>query len=494
MPVEAPLNSITPSLNLKSQGLFEYEVLTLPGSGGIAEPVLELANTTILFQSQDRKIPSTEPQDKEFKLIEQAPDLVMQDIPNWDGAMEMSRFINDINKGLAEGKSLAEAVAVSAHELEMNIRAFNSEIIKSRAVLPHLNRFEMVNEEMRMVGNNGRPVTDSISSKERNGAVLEGSKQVESSLIAADNNSFAVLMNPAGWNGFTDQFGREAAPHLNAQALVFWKNKTGQLKGLTFHADLGLEQAKNVMKALGVSEEALTGETEKDQIINIVKNPALLSLPQAYDNPFEYVLDKVLAVRGNHAFRLLQEDGKAEIRQIDQIKKDIDRFESLLGGNDQEEKHIAGFIDYILAEALRIHDREIQQQIVYKKEKTILSLTRAYLKESGQIPVMQTYAIARPLSQVYDKPREDNFARERAHLESRRGCPSKMSGSSTMSLSGSSLGSSEGSSSTGGTFAESDQYGSLEFQCPHVDCQKTNKRQRGKLIPNCQHCGKDVRC
>jgi len=43
-----------------------------------------------------------------------------------------------------------------------------------------------------------------------------------------------------------------------------------------------------------------------------------------------------------------------------------------------------------------------------------------------------------------------------------------------------------------GSFAESDQYGSLEFECPK--CKSINRRPRGRLIPNCQHCSADVRC
>lgn len=470
-----------------------------PSPGGIYEPG-SIDNITAILKSEDRKITPTESQRREFKPIEQAPNLVMHDIPNWDGAMEISRFINDINKGLSEGKSLAEAVNASAHELEMNMRAFDSEIIKSRAVLPHLNRFEMVDGEMRIVGNNGRPVIDAVSAKERRGAVLEGSQAIEKSLIAAENNSFAVLMNPAGWHGFTDQYGREASPHRNAQALVFWKNQEGQLKGLTFHVDLQLEQAKNVMIALGVSEECLKGGTEKDQIVNIVKNPALLSLSQAYKNPFEYVLDKILAARGNHAFRLLQENGKAEIRPIEQIREDIKRFETLLYGNQQEEQHITEFVDYILAEASGVNEREIQQQIVYKIEKTILSLTRVYLQDSGQMPITHSTIITEPLLRSFDQPKEewgDNFSREIAYLKTKAGCPSRAG--STMSLSGMSLGSNEGGISGEGGSLESDQYGSLEFQCPY--CKKTNRRNRGKFIkycgennPNGGGCRRDVSC
>lgn len=39
---------------------------------------------------------------------------------------------------------------------------------------------------------------------------------------------------------------------------------------------------------------------------------------------------------------------------------------------------------------------------------------------------------------------------------------------------------------------ESDQYGSLEFECPK--CNRTNRRPKGQLIPNCQHCHTDVTC
>lgn len=39
---------------------------------------------------------------------------------------------------------------------------------------------------------------------------------------------------------------------------------------------------------------------------------------------------------------------------------------------------------------------------------------------------------------------------------------------------------------------ESDRYGSLEFDCPK--CNRTNRRPKGELISNCQHCNADVTC
>ncbi|OGE72530.1 hypothetical protein A3H40_00310 [Candidatus Daviesbacteria bacterium RIFCSPLOWO2_02_FULL_38_15] len=405
--------------------------LQLDSQSGRLESGTKLDNmvTIIDFQQSNRISVTTEAHKSRYKPVELAPNLDTNFIPKWDTLMEMGRLVDDINAGLAEGKSIVDAVGKSAQELEMNIRSYNSEIIKSKAVLPHLNRFAQVESVTRIVGNNGRLFVDAISAKERKGAVLEASRVIEDSLIAAENNSFAVLMSPDGWHGFTDKNGREVSPHLNTQVLVFWKDPNGRLKGLTFHIDLEYDKAREVMLSLGVSQEALEGKTEKDRLVNMVKNPALLSLPQAYSNVFEYVLDKILAARGNRDFRLLQQDGSVEIRPVADVRRDIARFDQLLLGSRKEEEHIAGLINYNLSKASNIQDRSIQQQIIYKIEKTILFLTRVYLKESGKLPVLQ---------------QDDNFALERAYLKTRAGCPP----GGTFSLRGISLGSSILSEST----------------------------------------------
>ena len=68
-----------------------------------------------------------------------------------------------------------------------------------------------------------------------------------------------------------------------------------------------------------------------------------------------------------------------------------------------------------------------------------------------------------------------------------------MIGEQSFSCSGSGLGLASilGKSSLNLNGAE-DQYGPLEFTCPH--CHEINRRPLGQLISNCQHCGKDVRC
>lgn len=479
MPVEAP-PQFTGLTSFK-----KYDILQNPGPGGRHEPYLDIDNTIIIAQSVDRILPPAEVQRPEFKPIELMP-LDMPEIPKWDMVAEINRLINGINTELAKGRSLIEAVGKSASELEVNIRGYDSEIIKSKAVLLHQNRFELVDGQLRIVGHDGKPVVDSVSARERKGAVLTSSRQIDNSLPQAKNNSLAVLMNPAGWHGYTDHYGREVSPHRNAQALVFWKDQSGELKGLTFHTDLELEQAEVVMSSLGVSKEPHDGKTDQDRIVDLVRNPAISSLPAAYNNAFEYVLDKILAARGNHPFRLLQEDGTEEIVPIGELRAGIKRFDALWKDTPREEAHIATLINHILTSAAKIHTREVLQGIVYKIGEALLNLTRIHLQDSGKMPVLPPVMVAEAIVQLFNKPKDiwNNFAREIAYLKTRSGCPPSMR--STITLSGINLGSSSGGIGIS-SIAEWDADGPLEFECHK--CHKVNDRPRNGRRPSCKWCG-----
>ncbi len=368
---------------------------------------------------------SQEPQRSVLKPVELASGLVVNPRlreAKFDVLMEMNRFISDINIGLDGGRTLFDAVRGSTKTLEIHVRGYDREIVKSKVVLPHLNRFGEKNDEIRMLGSSGEPVVNSISERERKGAVLEGSIAVENNLLAAPNNSAVVLMSPSGWNDFVDAYGRDASPHQNSQTMIFWKDEVGALKGLTLHTDLDRRQAKEVMQSLGVSYEGPEEKGEKEEIVDIVRNPALLSLPHSLTNPFEYVLDKILAQRGQDAFRLTQQDGTVEVRPIEQVRADIKRFDSLLGGNLEEEMHIAELKNLILSNVEGVNQRDIQQEIIYRIEKTILELTRTYLQNNAQRAVYESGGRSQLPDILYTRD-PNNFDREIAFLKTRAGCP-----------------------------------------------------------------------
>lgn len=341
--------------------------------------------------------------------------------PLW---MEMDRFYDDLNFALSSGKSLPEALRITTNELVVNIRDYEVEFIKSSTVIPHANGFAVVDGVQRMVGNNGRPVVDAVSPQERNGSVLEAARIVDSFLPSTEPNSYTVTMSPSGWSGYELR-------HKNAQVMVCWKDRGGVSKGLTMVTDLSEEQSRQVMIGLGVAEEVLIGETEQERLANIVKNPALLAFPRSDITPFEYVFDKILAIRGSGDIKLLQKDNSEEIRSVEQTRADIRRFDELLVFDQKEEEYIAELQEFIMRRIFTIGDSSIQEEIAKKIEDTVLKLAREYLKKNKtnwkdaflnhRESMQQDYEAK--VIRDYPTQDDDNFSPEVAFLKSRGGCP-----------------------------------------------------------------------
>lgn len=385
--------------------------------------------------------------------------------PLW---LEMNRFYNDLNFALSSGRNLIESLRITTNELVVNIRDYEVEFIKSKTVIPHLNRFDVVDGVQRMVGNNGRPVVDAISSQERNGSVLEAAGIVESFLLSADPHSCGVTMSPSGWSGYE-------LCHKNAQVVVSWKYQEGVIKGLTFVTDLSEEQARQVMISLGVSEDKLKGENEQKRLANIVRNPALLAFPRSDINPFEYVFDKILAIRGRGDTKLLQKDGSVEQRSVEQTKVDIKRFDELLIFEQEEEECIAELREFIIGRAFLLGDRNTQERVVKKIESTVLKLAREHLRKNDTtwkgLPYGYRASVVPVKAEIHLLERSDNFAPELAYLKSRGGC----STGAARALGGVSLGIESGGTKMPSTVTFSDL------------------KDRDFCI-KCGACGKEINC
>ncbi len=432
----------------------------------------------------DRITPPAELQKPEIKSIESACNLqINSDLKaaKYDVELEIGRLIRGTNTALAEGKSLTESVKMSAEEVEINLREYNLEIIQQRPVLPHLNRLDISNGVLRMVGNSGEPVVNAITAQERDGAPLEASKQIEEFLLSAPDNSFAVLMSPPGWNGFMGEYGQEAEPHFNAETMIFWKNQQGTLKGLTLVTDLSEEQARQTMINLGVSEEAMKGNSGEERLANIVRNPAMLAFPRSDINPFEYVLEKIMAVRGSEDIRLKQRDGTLEIRTIDEVKKDIGRFDELLQLSLEEESLVTQPKEFILKEIDRLREGVIQQEIVNKIEKAILLLAREQLKRNGVYTktVIPASSVIPAEAGTHTNNRDD-FSPEIVFLKSRGGCPASVA---ARVLAGVSLGQNIGGAVYFGSRGEVGKKGKTCTSCGEVNyCTKMCYKCDGMLI------------
>lgn len=348
--------------------------------------------------------------------------------------LEIKRLFKNYNQNLQEGKSNQEAWAVSVGELETNIRSYILEYIQSKTVLPHKNKIEEVNGVKRMVGNNGIPVVDGITEQERQGGVKQASIEVDK-YLSGNYDRVAVINSPFGHSGFFKKDGT-GITYKNNQTMVFWTNEQGILNGLTLVTDLKDEQARELSISLGVSEDLLTGQTQLERVSSIVRNPALFSYPRSIANPAEYVLDKIISIRGEADFRLVQEDGTIEVRSIEQTRKDIQRLTQLLIFNQVVEDHISELKNTLLGKLNDLNHPTIQAEIARKIEEIILNITVDHLQKTPNRYFHSLYSQnTRTSNQALD---QDRYMQAAAFLRTRAGCAG--GGSSGSVLRGVSLG------------------------------------------------------
>ncbi len=367
--------------------------------------------------------------------------------------LELKRLYKNYNQNVTEGESSEGAWALSVGELEVNVRTFIIEYIQSSTVLPHKNRIEEVNGVNRMVGNNGVPVVEGITDQERYGGVMEASVKVEDFISAKAPDRTAVINSPLGHSGFFKQDG-SGITYQNNQTMVFWTNEKGELRGLTLVTDLNESQSKQLSLSLGVSEASLTGQTQLERVSNIVRNPALFSYSQALKNPAEYVLDKIIAIRGSSNIKLVQDDGTVEIRSVEQTRRDIQRASQLLSFNEAVEAYITELKNNLLKKINDLNHPIIQSEIARKIEETILNITIDHLQKTPNI----YYKVSSQNSQTSALVYQDKFMMAAAFLRTRSGCAG---GGSNLSLRGISLGSGVFSSS----FLSSESTGGICNKC-----------------------------
>lgn len=404
----------------------------------------------------------------------------------WDSFTEIKRFIGDINLGLINGLALSQAVAFSTRILTDHLRFYDAEFTRQEPVLPHHNYLGSWQGEKRWLGNNGRPVVYGIDKTERMGAGRREAEKTEKLLLEAENNSFVVSMSAEGPSGYLDENGSDT-PHLNTQTRVEWKDQDGTLKGITLVTDLTIDQAERVMADLGEPTVLTKREDRMQRAVNLLENPATPSLPERYKNPFEYVFDKILAIRGEGDIRLRQKNGSIEVRPVAGIRQKIANFESLLDLNETKERLLNEFEEFILADYQKVNSHAFQQEIINLAEKAVLIFTENYLMLQGSNTPASSFInlpqyIEREGGIVRLRDERGDFRQAIAFLQTRAGCPSSVKtagGGST--ISGISV------------FGESDSMGSLYFPCPK--CGAVNKRPFEGYVDNCQSCGSaEVSC
>ena len=272
--------------------------------------------------------------------------------------------------------------------------------------------------------------------------------------------------------------------------MVFWTDEQGELHGLTLVTDLDENQAKRLSVSLGVSEDLLTGQTQLERVSNIVGNPALFSYSQALKNPAEYVLDKIIAIRGNSDIKLVQDDGSIEYRSVSQTGADIQGVGQLLSFSQAVEGYITRLKDNLFAGLIDLNNPNIQKRIATEVEETVLNIAVDHLGLSIRYPSSH-HELSSNYSGLPIHHYEDNFRQAAAFLRTRAGCAG---GGSMSSLRGSSLGSGSGfsgsSESIGGVCSKC----GLSTADDHYHCEECPKKYASERNKSAQERTKQCSC
>ena len=297
-------------------------------------------------------------------------------------------------------------------EVEMNIRHYIREYAQQGLVLPS----SVDLKDGRMVNQKGIPMIPRISSAERNGAVLEASMKVEDYMARALPGSMAVITSPMGPSGMRDVNGG-LIEYPMTQTLVYWKEGDGYLRGVTLVSDLDKHQNRQLLLKLGVaSDNLISSSDEMEEVAAIVRNPALLGPNLGYCA--DKVVDEILNIRGYSDIRLDLPNGEAEYRHASEYMRDLRRETSLLQYNQQAEKYIEDFRNFMLINVDNLDNDFVRRRLEQELFETILKITGTLEEFKGSRTTKWSFRSYQPLRGFQD----DDYRGELAFLQNKIGC------------------------------------------------------------------------
>jgi len=351
-----------------------------------------------------------------------------------------------------------------------DIKGFAIEYLAEGLVFPIFYKIDYVDGKERVVaplyGN--RKMVDTVSSEERHGVVkkiLE--EKLEPFFLNAPVGAIAVMTSPSGWSGLKDQEGN-AIEFPDSQTYIFQKREN-EIAGFTIRTDFSEEEHKEFIERLS-GRELPSGMSVCDFVDNVVflKRGEIEDVVDTMkDTRFDKTGGSLLAYKN---------------RFWKEVYSDLKRREELWTFDEKTKELVSEFEDFVLT--YNYSEKELKEALAI----TVLSV--AHVVKGGVLD-KKSYSgmevhfdrhadyIAIPYADILKKTQEVG------------GCAGGGNGFQGSQLFVSSI-TPRHAFLEQWDFKSQDEYGSLEFDCPH--CEGKNKRSPHKLIENCQSCGKSVRC
>lgn len=384
-------------------------------------------------------------------------------------------------KLLIENYNAGVSIQDTIQQIEQDINGFNFEYLKEAPVFGIPLEFARVQEQERIVARlYGKKLwVDSVDEIEREGVVKKAVKELEEKAVKASPGTMFVIHSGEGWSGYQAKgknleklnhadikSGRaKEIQYPDSQTYVVRINEDRSLTAVTLKANMSLSQSEEFVallqgEARQKNEERLIKERIKEVIGNVVEiSPEEGKKIQDIAKTIKHI------VGGNVAYvdSLGRERTFDEMQFMLQSPKQLEELDTIT-------KDLSGrFTDYVKWR-LNVQDETLQSDLQIALGYTILNLmhevrgpTREKILEAGRI-----YRVGEEVERLAFDPR--------VALEELQKLPGCAGGGNSMKI--------DSLVPRVGSLGE-DEYGGLSFECP--DCRRTNVRERGKLLSQCQY-------
>nr|MBI5455961.1 hypothetical protein [Candidatus Levybacteria bacterium] len=164
-----------------------------------------------------------------------------------------------------------DVVEIELEKTKVDIEAFEDEYLKQMPGLKFNLAWEGEGGDRHIVcpdynNTSWESVTDL---KEREGVVAEVRKKVEEWLKTAPADSYAVIISPEGWSGFSDASG-DAVHYKETQIYAIHTLDNGEIEARTFRYEANILENEELQRSLGlgIDEEP----NQKERIKNALRN------------------------------------------------------------------------------------------------------------------------------------------------------------------------------------------------------------------------------
>lgn len=398
----------------------------------------------------------------------------------FDMPMQIMRFVNTCKNA----PNFQEAKEKAMNELRLDMRGYLWEFLEKQPVLPQ----ELIlTTDGKLVAPNysDAPLKEVTNDKERNGAIKEAVKTLETLTASADKETIFVVASPAGWSGLEDEDGNPLVfPEAQVYAYLVTEGGEGRkINGVTLRTSLSLQKIEKLQEELSGGEFQIPKGNKKQRIRKLsafVSQTGLKSFEQVVDKMQQIAGDKVAKRDENHNPVHFFADLRQAVKTQPKINQEIAEI-------------LCNFEDFVEKNIYDLSDESIRK-LVIKMGKTILDMSISLSKKQNEekLTPLSKPKIKDNTSRVVYQRRATMSEAERYHRalwerqQEDEGCLATLTAANIRMI----------ETPFGPrlvvSLTQKDKYGPLTFSCPY--CDKTNEREYNQLLTNCKHCGENVRC